>query len=446
MTLATDRVVRVTTALLDPWPAPCPTAPVEGVVSLPSSKSLTNRALVLAALADGPSVVHRPLRSRDTVLMATGLAAMGVGVGDDGADWRITPAPLTRDAEVDCGLAGTVMRFVPPLAGLSAWTVAFDGDPHMRRRPVGEVLGALTSLGMTIEDGGRGALPFVVRGTGSVRGGAVVIDASASSQFVSALLLAGARYDNGVDIRHDGKPVPSLPHIEMTIAMLRARGVDVDDTDANRWAVAPGPIAAIDEAIEPDLSNAAPFLALAATTGGTVTVRDWPTSTTQPGDALREVLDRMGCSVTLDDAGLTVRGPDRLTGVDLDLHDVGELTPAIAALCALADSPSHLRGVGHIRAHETDRLAALAAELGHLGADVSEHADGLSIRPAPLHGGVFRTYADHRMAHAGVIIGSVVDGVLVEDIATTAKTFPDFAGAWLEVVGASRSADPLGRP
>ncbi len=266
----------------------------------------------------------------------------------------------------------------------------------------------------------------------------MVIDASASSQFVSALLLAGARYEHGVDVRHDGKPVPSLPHIEMTVAMLRDRGVQVDDSDANRWAVAPGPVAAVDEAVEPDLSNAAPFLALAATTGGTVTVRDWPAHTTQPGDALRDVLTRMGCTVedvTGPDAGLRVTGADRIAGIDLDLHDIGELTPAVAALCALADSPSHLRGIGHIRGHETDRLAALATELGALGADVTEHADGLSIRPATLHGGIFHTYADHRMAHAGVIIGSAVDGVLVEDIATTSKTFPDFAPFWTSVVG-----------
>ncbi len=417
----------------DPWPAPRPATPVEGVISLPGSKSLTNRALILASLADAPSVVRRPLRSRDTQLMVGGLRAMGVGISDVGDDWRITPGELSGDAHVDCGLAGTVLRFVPPVAGLSTGTVSFDGDPHMRQRPVGEVLRALSGLGMVIDDGGRGSLPFLVRGSGSVPGGTVVIDASASSQFISALLLAGARYDAGVDIRHDGKPVPSLPHIEMTIAMLRARGVEVDDSDANRWSVEPGPIGAMDEAIEPDLSNAAPFLALAASTGGVVTIRDWPHATTQPGDELRHILGEMGCQVHLDDAGLTVRSTGVLHGVDLDLHEVGELTPAVAALCALADSPSHLRGIGHIRGHETDRLAALTTELNNLGAAVTEHADGLSIRPATLHGGVFKTYADHRMAHAGVIIGSAVEGVLVEDIATTAKTFPDFPGAWLEL-------------
>ncbi len=421
----------------DPWPAPVATGPVEAVVSLPGSKSLTNRALVLAALADRPSVVRRALRSRDTLLMAHALTALGAPVDTEGEDWAVTPLDPSRPvtAEVDCGLAGTVMRFVPPVAGLVDGTVAFDGDPHMRNRPVGEVLAALAALGVRVDDGGRGSLPFTVAGAGGVPGGTVVIDASASSQFVSALLLAGARYEHGVDVRHDGKPVPSLPHIEMTVAMLRDRGVTVDDADTNRWAVAPGPIAAIDEAIEPDLSNAAPFLALAAVTGGTVTVRHWPERTTQPGDLLRDLLGAMGCRVAwTDGTGLTVTGPSGghrdLQGLDVDLHEAGELAPAVAALCALASTPSHLRGIAHIRGHETDRLAALAKELGALGADVTEHPDGLSFRPAPLTGGLFHTYADHRMAHAGVVIGAVVPGVLVEDVATTGKTFPDFAPFW----------------
>jgi len=412
------------------WPAPRAKGPIDAVVTLPGSKSLTNRALLLAALADGPSVVRRALRSRDTLLMAAALSRLGSAVDTTDDDWVITPGPFDRDAEVDCGLAGTVMRFVPPAAGLSTGTVGFDGDPHMRTRPVGAVLDALRTLGVRVEDGGRAALPFEVRGSGSVRGGRVVIDASASSQFVSALLLAGARYDDGVDVRHDGKPVPSLPHIDMTVAMLREHGVDVDDSEANRWAVAPGVIKPVDHVIEPDLSNAAPFLGLAAVTGGRLRVRDWPRATTQAGDALRDVLTQLGCTVTLDDDGLTVSGPPALEGIDIDLHDHGELTPAVAALCALATGPSHLRGVAHIRGHETDRLAALAAELGGLGADVTEHPDGLSFRPAALRGGEFHTYADHRMAHAAVIVGAAVDGVLVENIETTSKTFPDFAGFW----------------
>jgi 3-phosphoshikimate 1-carboxyvinyltransferase len=421
----------------EPWPAPTAGGPVEAVVSLPGSKSLTNRALVLAAVADRPSVVRRALRSRDTLLMAAALTTLGARVDTDGPDWSVTPLPERSApvaATVDCGLAGTVMRFVPPVAGLVRGPVVFDGDPHMRVRPVGEVLAALRTLGVTVDDGGRGALPFTVEGAGAVPGGRVVIDASASSQFVSALLLAGARFERGVDVRHDGKPIPSLPHVEMTVGMLRDRGVEVDDSDANRWAVAPGPVAGRDEDVEPDLSNAAPFLALAAVTGGSVTVRDWPERTTQPGDVLRDLLARMGCTVERVAEGLRVTGPDDghrgLSGLEADLHDVGELTPALAALCALAQTQSHLTGVAHIRGHETDRLAALATELGRLGSDVEEHPDGLTIRPARLSGGVFRTYADHRMAHAGVIVGAAVTGVLVEDVATTSKTFPDFAGFW----------------
>lgn len=412
------------------WPAPTAPEPVCARVELPGSKSLTNRALILAALADGPSTVRRALRSRDTELMARALSSLGATVDAVADDWRVTPGALTGDVRVDCGLAGTVMRFVPPVAALATGDVAFDGDPHARTRPMGEVLAALRGLGVDLDDGGRGALPFVVHGAGSVTGGQVVLDASASSQFVSALLLAGARYDKGVDVLHDGKPVPSLPHLEMTVACLREHGVEVEDAEANRWRVHPGPVHAVDVTIEPDLSNAAPFLMLAMTSGGSVTVTGWPRTTTQAGDALRDLLARMGAEVEFTDDGLTVAAGDGIRGIDVDLHDLGELTPALAALCALADSPSHLRGIAHIRGHETDRLAALARELTALGADVTEHDDGLEIRPAPLHGGRFRTYADHRMAHAGVLLGSAVAGVLVEDVATTAKTFPGFAEVW----------------
>ena len=412
------------------WPAPTPGRPVDATVTLPGSKSLTNRALVLAALADGPSVVRRALRSRDTELMAAALTALGADVDTAGDDWQVRPGRLRGPADIDCGLAGTVMRFVPPVAGLASGKVRFDGDPHARTRPMDEILRGLRTLGVDVDDQGRGTLPFTVHGTGAVKGGSVVIDASASSQFVSALLLAGARYDDGVDVLHDGKPVPSLPHIDMTVAALREHDVEVHDDEPNRWRVAPGPVRAVDVTIEPDLSNAAPFLAVAAVTGGTVTVRDWPRTTTQAGDRLREILALMGADVRLDDDGLHVAGPGRLAGVDLDLHDVGELTPVVAALAALAGSPSILRGVAHIRGHETDRVTALATELNRLGGAVSERPDGLEIQPARLHGGVFRTYADHRMAHAAVVVGLAVAGVLVEDVATTSKTFPDFPGAW----------------
>ncbi len=416
-----------------PWRAPFAHGPVRATVSLPGSKSLTNRALVLAALADGPSVVRRALRSRDTELMAGALTALGAGVDTAGDDWTVTPAALTGGVAVDCGLAGTVTRFVPPVAGLADGAVAFDGDPHMRTRPVGEVLTALRALGVRV-DGDH--LPFTVVGTGHVPGGRVVLDASGSSQFVSALLLAGARFDDGVDVLHDGKPVPSQPHLDMTVAMLREHGVEVDDSEPSRWRVSPGPVKPVDHLIEPDLSNAAPFLALAATTGGSVTVRAWPRSTTQAGDVLRDLLARMGCSVDLDDAGLTVTGHGSIAGLDADLHDVGELTPVLAALCALADGPSYLRGIAHIRGHETDRLSALATELRGLGADVTERTDGLELRPAPLHGGLFRSYADHRMAHAAAVLGSAVEGVEVDDVDATSKTFPDFPAVWAALLDA----------
>lgn len=404
-------------------------------MGLPGSKSLTNRALVLAALADEPGRIRGALRSRDTELMAAALSALGATVDTSGEDWAVTPGRLTGPAGIDCGLAGTVMRFVPPVAALADGTAEFDGDPHARTRPMAEVIGALRTLGVDIRDDDRGTLPFTVAGTGTVRGGVVTIDASASSQFVSALLLSGCRYDEGVDVRHDGKPVPSMPHIEMTLSCLRDRGVQVDDGEPNRWRVLPGTVRATDVVIEPDLSNAAPFLMLAMTSGGLVTVPGWPRHTTQAGDALRDLLEQMGAEVHLDDDGLQVGGSGTISGIDVDLHDLGELTPAMAALCALADSPSHLRGIAHIRGHETDRLSALAAELTGLGADVTEHADGLEIRPAPLHGGTFHTYADHRMAHAGVVLGSAVDDILVEDIATTSKTYPGFAEVWAGLLG-----------
>jgi 3-phosphoshikimate 1-carboxyvinyltransferase len=423
----------VTASVVTPWPAPYAGTPVTGRVTVPGSKSITNRALLLAAIADGPSTITRPLIARDTRLMIGALRALGVEVvvGEDSV--AVTPSPLAGPASVDCGLAGTVMRFVPPVAALASGAVSFDGDPRARERPMGEVLGALRSLGVRIDPDAT-SLPFTLDGTGTVTGGVVTIDASASSQFVSALLLAGARYDQGVDVRHDGKPVPSLPHIAMTIAMLRERGVAVDESEPNRWQVAPGPIAAVPVEVEPDLSNAAPFLAAALVTGGSVTVDGWPRVTTQAGDALRSILPLFGAEVVLADDGLTITGPDVLHGIDADLHDVGELTPVLAAVCALATTPSYLRGGAHLRGHETDRLAALADEINALGGDVEQTADGLAIRPRPLHGGVFGSYLDHRMAQAGVVLGLRVRDVAIDDITSTAKTHEDFAAQWQALV------------
>ncbi|OLF06556.1 3-phosphoshikimate 1-carboxyvinyltransferase [Actinophytocola xinjiangensis] len=425
--------------MTQPWPAPTATGPVHATVAVPGSKSITNRALVLAALSEGGGTLTGALRSRDTDLMVDALTALGLTVTVDGTTVKVEPHQgLSGPATVDCGLAGTVMRFVPPAAALADGEVAFDGDPRARQRPMGTVLGALRALGADVDGD---ALPFTLRGRGRVPGGAVTIDASASSQFVSGLLLAGAGYDRGLTVHHDGKPVPSLPHIDMTVAMLREAGVEVDDSEPNTWRVAPGPIGAREWAVEPDLSNATPFLAAAAVTGGTVTVTGWPERTTQPGDAIGEIAERMGATVTRDTRGLTVTGPDRLTGLDIDLHDVGELTPTVAAMAALAAGPSVLRGIAHLRGHETDRLAALAAEINGLGGVATETDDGLAIEPAALHGGAWRAYADHRMATAGAIVGLVVPGVEVDDIATTAKTLPDFPAMWRRIVGGT-SATP----
>jgi 3-phosphoshikimate 1-carboxyvinyltransferase len=430
----------------EPWPAPFAPRPVDATVTVPGSKSLTNRYLVLAALAEGPSVLRAPLHSRDSALMVAALRSLGASVdevpgdGDFGPDLHITPIPLneSRDAgavSIDCGLAGTVMRFVPPLAALCRGEIAFDGDPHARLRPMGPVIDALESLGVALSapDGGTPAsLPFTLHASGSVRGGHVVVDASGSSQFVSALLLAGARFDEGLHLEHVGKPVPSSDHIAMTVAVLRDLGVDVDDSVPNHWIVKPGPIRAFDVRIEQDLSNAGPFLAAALVTRGTVRVPNWPEHTTQVGDAWRHILPRLGAQVTLNGGTLTVRGGERITGADL--ADTSELAPTVAALCALADSPSRLTGIAHLRGHETDRLAALVAEITGLGGDAEETEDGLIIRPARLHGGVVSSYADHRMATAGAIWGLAVEGVAVDDIGTTSKTMPEFPQMWARML------------
>lgn len=418
------------------WPAPRAHAPVVGTLAIPGSKSATNRALVLAALAETPSRLRRPLRSRDSLLMAAGLAAMGVAISDEDGDWLVDPRPLRGPARVDVGNAGTVMRFLPPVAALAQGDIAFDGDPRSHERPLGPVITALRDLGAVIEDDGRGALPMTVLGGGRLRGGEVSVDASASSQFVSALLLVGARTDHGLIVRHVGATLPSQPHIDMTVAMLAEVGVEVDTSATHIWRVPRTAIAGRDAVIEPDLSNAAPFLAAAIVSGGSVTIRDWPGSTTQAGDHLRAILADMGATVEWSAEGLTVSAGSGLHGIERNLHDVGELTPVLAALCALADSPSHLFGIGHLKLHETDRLIALATEINNLGGDVTATDDGLLISPRELHGGNFHSYDDHRLATAGAVIGLVVDGIEVENIATTGKTIPDFPEMWRSLVGA----------
>jgi 3-phosphoshikimate 1-carboxyvinyltransferase len=410
------------------WTTPHRSTPVDAVVTLPGSKSITARALVLAALADGPSRIVRPLRARDTDLMAGGLRALGVGIIEDGPDWLVTPQPLRGPAEIDAGLAGTVLRFLPPLAALATGPVTFDGDPRLRDRPNAGLIDGLRNLGVEIDDGGRGRAPFTVHGSGRVRGGTLEVDASESSQIVSGLLLAAPRFDDGLELAPAGA-LPSMPHVRMTVTTLRSHGVEVTDTDRG-WRVPPGPIAARDVVIEPDLSNAAPFLAAALVTGGRVTVRDWPEVTTQPGAQLDRILSAMGAEVTRTPEGLQVTGSGTIGPLVADLSEVGELTPVLAALCALADGPSRLTGVGHLRGHETDRLQALDEVLTAVGARIEQLPDGLVIEPGPRRPALLDSYADHRMVHAAAVLGLAIAGVQAGDPGAVAKTLPDFVERW----------------
>jgi len=424
------------------WPAPAAAGPVRASVTLPGSKSMTNRALVLAALADGPGAIARPLQARDTLLMARALTALGASIDTEATPgtWRVTPGRPAGDARVDVGNAGTVMRFVPPVAALTAATAEFHGDARASQRPVAPILAALRELGAVIDDGGRGAIPFAVRGTGSLAGGPVTLDASASSQFVSGLLLAAPRFDKGIEVRHRGRRVPSAPHIAMTVQMLRAAGAEVETASMHNdpagppavdtWRVHPGPVRAGTLAVEPDVVNAAPFLAAALVTGGTVTIHGWPRQTTQPAGHILDLLTRMGGRCEATAGGLAVTGTGTVHGITADLADVPELASVLAALAALADSPSRLTGIGHIRQQETDRLAALATEINGLGGDVAELPDGLAVRPRPLHGGVFASYDDHRLVMAAAVLGLAVPGVEVDNPATVGKTFPEFTSLW----------------
>ena len=434
------------------WHAPAAVGELRAAVRLPGSKSMTNRALVLAALATGPARITGPLRARDTLLMAAALRALGAAIdtGDDAgrADWLVTPGRQAGVAAVDVGNAGTVLRFVPPVAALTSADVEFSGDARISARPVGPLLTGLRELGAVIDDGGRGAVPFTVRGRGGVRGGTVTLDASGSSQLVSGLLLAAPRYDKGVEIRHAGPRVPSAPHIAMTVRMLRAAGAQVEadtrlrDGSAHRsavsdiWRVRPGVLTARVIDIEPDLSSAAPFLAAPLVAGGCVTVANWPARGLQAAGQILDVLTAMGADCAAAADTMTVRGTGTIRGVTADLRDVAELTPVLTALAALASGPSEFTGIGHLRGHESDRLAALAAEIGALGGEVTELPDGLRIVPRPLRAGSapFASHDDHRLVMAAAVLGLVVPGLRVAGAGTVGKTFPGFRSQWAQLL------------
>ena len=408
--------------------------PISATVTIPGSKSATNRALILAALATTPSRIRKPLSSRDTDLMVKGLQSLGCKIEqvktDHGFDYQVIPSKLTGPTQIDVGNAGTVMRFLPPIAALATGLIHFDGDERSHQRPIGPVLGALEQLGVSVEHNNKYKLPITINGAGKIKGGTVEIDASASSQFVSALLLVAPVTQEGITIKNIGPSLPSAPHIEMTIQMLEKFGATVQRT-ASSWSVKPCQLIGQDLVIEPDLSNAAPFMAAAMICGGSVQVSDWPLSTTQPGDQLRSIFTKMGAKVELNASGLTITGSGKIDGIDIDLGDVGELTPSIAAVASLATTPSTLRGISHLRLHETDRLSALATEINNLGGSVIEGPGDLIIKPGKMIASqIFRSYEDHRMATAGAIIGLAVEGVIVENIETTRKTLSDFPGMW----------------
>lgn len=423
------------------WSAPTASHPVHATVTVPGSKSLTNRELILASLADGPSRLIAPLHSDDSKRMVDALRALGVGIelesgdGPFGDDIVVTPhLPFQGDSVVDCGQAGTVMRFVAALGGFAEGDVTLTAHESALHRPMGAMISALRDVGVDIDDGGHWALPFTIRGRGHVRGGEITIDASASSQFVSGLLLAAPHFDVGLHLIHSGERLPSMPHIDMTIEALGHRGVHVERPSLGEWIVPAGALRGKDVAIEPDLSNAAPFLAAAMITGGSVTVTGWPARSTQPGAMLTEILQAMGARVSRRGGALTVAAGSGIHGLDLDLSAAGELTPTIFALAAFADAPSTLHGIGHIRGHETDRIAALATELRSLGGEAQELPDGIRIIPRALHGGMWRAYHDHRMATTGALMGLTVPGVEVDDIGTTAKTMPEFPQLWQDMI------------
>jgi 3-phosphoshikimate 1-carboxyvinyltransferase len=422
------------TSLHPYWPAP-QGQNINATVALPGSKSLTNRELLLSAIASEPTLLIAPLVSRDSQLMISALESLGIEFGWQGNDLLVTPKPLIGPAAIDCGLAGTVMRFVPPLSMLATGEIAFDGDEGARRRPMHTTIDSIRALGGEVTAESL-SLPFKVHGTGTVQGGELAIDASPSSQFVSGLLLVAARFEQGLTLRHTGEELPSLPHIEMTLETLRQRGVDAKTIDERTWRVEPGPIAGGRKVIEPDLSNAGPFLAAAMVAGGSVRIPNWPKVTTQVGAEFERILALMGAKCSLEGDVMAISGDGQIHGIDIDLSIGGELAPVIAVLAALADSPSRITGIAHLRGHETDRLSALTNELNNLGGNVSELEDGLEIRPAKLSGGKWQSYEDHRMATAGAILGLRIPGIEVQNIATTSKTMPEFTKLWQEMLDA----------
>lgn len=370
--------------------------------------------------------------------MIEGVRSFGVDIQiTDNAgclDLIVTPPPeFTAPRQpIDCGLAGTVMRFLPAFAlQCEGQSITFTGDEHASKRPMSELLDAFRTLGVCVD---AASLPFTMRVPQRFTTRQVMIDSSRTSQYISALLLVGARLPNGLTITHTGDHLPSQPHIDMTIQMLAERGVDVEYSHPHTWSLAHHEIAPIDTVIEPDLTNAAVFLAAAAVAGGTVRVAHWPQTTTQAGDQIRSILAQMGAQVSFVDGDLSVQGAGTLTNPPrIDLSEASELAPVVAGLVACGDGVCELTGIGHIRGHETDRLAAISAELNSLGVFTEQFDDGLRIHGCtgnltpsrPL-----RSYADHRMVHMACLVSLRTNGLEIEGVEAVSKTMPDFCARW----------------
>lgn len=405
------------------------TRPVNGTVQLPGSKSLTNRALIAAALAAGQSTITGALFADDTEAMLTALDVLGFRINVDRNSATVTltgeggriPA---RSAHVDVRLSGTTARFLAPLLGLGSGGFVLDGAAPFRARPMQPVFEALTGLGVRIESLGiAGHLPVLMHAHG-VAGGTVEVAGDVSSQFLSGLLLAGPAMTNGLTVALL-TPLVSEPYVAMTTNVMAAFGVDVARENGS-FLVPAGGYTATTYAIEPDASAASYFFALAAITGGSVRVEGL-TNTAMQGDMrFVELLEQMGCDVSYDVTSTTVSRTKPLVGITCDMADISDTAQTLAVVAAFATTPTIVTGIGFIRAKETDRIAATVGELRRLGIQATEDADGFTVFPSTPHGGVVQTYDDHRMAMSFALIGTMVDGVVITDPGCVAKSFPTF--------------------
>jgi 3-phosphoshikimate 1-carboxyvinyltransferase len=433
-----------------------PAGPVSMLLAAPASKSVTNRALVCAALAPGTTRLLGPGTGDDADAMAAALTDLGATVdpGPEPRDAQATgpgrapanppgPAvwtvggtggrPSSPRRPLDARLSGTTMRFLAAVATLTPAGATLTGRPPLLRRPVGPLVAALRALGAEVAD--RGGLPPVTTAGGGLDGGQATVDAAASSQFASAILLAAPYARRPVLLR--AERLGAAAYVELTAALMAEFGAAVERVGPAAWLVDSGrPYRAVDLRVEYDASAAAHLFAIAAATGGSVTVTNATPGTLQPDAGLPGVLEEMGAAVTRDGQALTVRGPDTLAPVDADLAAMPDQVTTLAALAALAKGPSRIRGVAVARGHETDRLAALAAELAKLGVAVEERPDGLVVHgagPGGLRPARLRTHGDHRMAMALAAVAARVPGLVVEDPGCVAKTYPGF---WRDLAGA----------